>query len=62
MRKINGVTLSNDGEVAIVRMSDGDRVKFIRTDPAVEKVQSKERFLRDFKPGEVTPSFERTRL
>ncbi len=62
MRKVNGIVLSNDGERAVVRMSNGDRVTFLRKDPQVEKVPTRKEFLSTLKPGEVSPSFERTKL
>jgi beta-xylosidase len=57
--KINGIVISNDGQRAVVRMSDGKLLTVDRNDPLVEDKQTVEQFLKDFCPGEVSPSFER---
>lgn len=52
---MNAVVLDNDGNVATVQASDGNRVTFQRDQNAV----SREQFLRDLPPGETLYGFER---
>lgn len=61
-KRINGIVLSNDGELARVRMPDGSILYCRRLDPLIESVQTREQFFKDFMPGEVSPSFEPLRV
>ncbi len=54
--KLTGTVLSNDGELAKVELSNGERLTIRRIDPLCETV-SMEKFLEDLPVGEMNPDF-----